>query len=82
MALSDNMRAAVLMNIAMLAFTFNDTSMKLASENMPLFQAIALRGGVTVVVLIAIAAQQETGSWALAAFMNKKPATKRTIFFI
>lgn len=66
MALSDNMRAAVLMNIAMLAFTFNDTSMKLASENMPLFQAIALRGGVTAVVLIAIAAQQGAFAFRLS----------------
>ncbi|MDZ7907529.1 MAG: DMT family transporter [Gemmobacter sp.] len=65
MALSDNMRAAVLMNIAMLAFTFNDTSMKLASENMPLFQAIALRGGVTAVALIAIAAQQGAFAYRL-----------------
>ncbi|MDQ1847215.1 DMT family transporter [Gemmobacter fulvus] len=56
MILSDNMRGAVLMNIAMLAFTLNDTAMKAVSSTMPLFQAITLRGLVTTAALLAIAA--------------------------
>lgn len=58
MALSDNMRAAILMNVAMFAFTANDACMKLVTESLPLFQAIALRGGVTAAALLAIAVWQ------------------------
>lgn len=58
MARSDNMRAAILMNVAMFAFTANDTCMKLVSESLPLFQSIALRGAVTAVALVAIALHQ------------------------
>lgn len=44
MALSDNMRAALFMMTSMTAFTVNDTFMKLASPDVPFFQAITLRG--------------------------------------
>jgi len=47
MALTDNMRGAGLMIIAMAAFTFNDTAMKTLSGEVPLFQAIFLRGLLT-----------------------------------
>lgn len=49
------MRAAILMTLSMLAFTVNDTFMKLASEQLPLFQALFLRGLMTVAVLGALA---------------------------
>ena len=52
MALSDNMRGAGLMVIAMAAFTFNDTAMKSLAGNVPLFQAIFLRGALTTLWLI------------------------------
>ena len=58
MALSDNMRGAVLMNVAMCAFTVNDTCMKLASAGLPLFQVITLRGLATTAVLVILAARQ------------------------
>ncbi|SEO31689.1 EamA-like transporter family protein [Gemmobacter aquatilis] len=58
MALSDNMRGAVMMNVAMCAFTVNDTCMKLASAGLPLFQVITLRGVLTTAVLAIIAARQ------------------------
>ena len=51
MALSDNMRGAGLMMIAMAAFTFNDTAMKTLSGEVPLFQAIFLRGALTTLWL-------------------------------
>jgi drug/metabolite transporter (DMT)-like permease len=52
MAISDNLRGAIYMNLAMAAFTLNDTGMKAATETVPLFEAIALRGTLTAVLLI------------------------------
>ena len=56
MPLSDNMRGVLYMNIAMLAFTVNDSFMKAITQDVPLFQAIFIRGGLTVAVLALIAA--------------------------
>lgn len=56
MPLSDNMRAAVYINVAMLSFTLNDTCMKAVTQTMPLFQAITLRGVLTTIALFAVAA--------------------------
>lgn len=53
--MSDNLRAAIYMNIAMLAFTLNDTCMKAVTQSMPLFQAITLRGVISAGALIAMA---------------------------
>ncbi len=55
MTLSDNARGALYMNVSMLAFTVNDACMKAVTETLPLFQAIALRGVLTVAVLVMIA---------------------------
>lgn len=52
MAISDNMRGALYMNVAMAAFTLNDTAMKAATQTVPLFEAIALRGLITTVGLV------------------------------
>lgn len=41
---TDNARGAILMSAAMAAFTVNDTFMKALSADLPLFQAIFLRG--------------------------------------
>ena len=46
------------MNIAMLAFTLNDTCMKLVTQSLPLYQAISLRGGLASAALLAVAAGQ------------------------
>jgi drug/metabolite transporter (DMT)-like permease len=54
MQLSDNARGAVLMTIAMAAFTLNDTAMKLAMQTLPLFQAIGLRGAMATLALFLI----------------------------
>lgn len=61
MTLSDNMRGVIYMNIAMLAFTVNDSFMKAVTQSMPLFQAIALRGVLTIVVLFVIASMTPGG---------------------
>jgi drug/metabolite transporter (DMT)-like permease len=51
MAISDNLRGALYMCVAMAAFTLNDSGMKVVTRTMPLFEAIALRGAVTVALL-------------------------------
>jgi S-adenosylmethionine uptake transporter len=53
--LSDNARGAILMMVAMAAFVLNDTLMKLVSADLPLFQAIFLRGVMTTVAFAVIA---------------------------
>lgn len=52
MQLSDNLRGAVAMTVAMAAFTVNDALMKAVTQTMPLFQAIALRGLITLPLLL------------------------------
>lgn len=54
-ALSDNMRAAILMMLSMSAFTVNDALMKGASDEVPFYQAIALRGMMITAVLVVVA---------------------------
>ncbi|WP_291239873.1 DMT family transporter [Gemmobacter sp.] len=70
--MSDNLRGMILMNIAMLAFTLNDTCMKLVTQSLPLYQAISLRGGLASAALLAVAAGQGLrlarlgrGDWAV-----------------
>ena len=55
MTLTDNMRGALLMNVAMLAFTLNDTCMKVVMDRLPLFQVITIRGVMATAGLLAIA---------------------------
>ncbi|MEY4981834.1 MAG: hypothetical protein RIR62_100 [Pseudomonadota bacterium] len=55
MALSDNLRGALYMNVAMAAFTLNDTAMKAAMQHLPLWQAIAMRGLLTLGPLMLVA---------------------------
>ncbi len=51
--LSDNMRGALFMMMAMAAFTFSDACLKSLSDELPLFQALFLRGiGTTGILLI------------------------------
>ena len=54
MQLSDNARGVVLMNIAMAAFTLNDTAMKAAMQTLPLYQAIGLRGILSTLAIALI----------------------------
>ena len=53
-ALSDNMRGALLMMGSMAAFVFNDACMKVVLEDLPLFQAILLRGLATVFFMVLV----------------------------
>ncbi len=54
MTLSENARGALWMSIAMSAFTINDTCMKAVSATLPLYEAIALRGLLTTIAIVAI----------------------------
>ncbi len=53
--LTDTLKGALLMMGAMAGFVFNDAFMRIALEDVPLFQAIFLRGLVLVPMLAAIA---------------------------
>lgn len=55
MTLSDNMRGILSMCISMAAFTFNDAMMKEVTQTMPLMQAIAIRGGLSIAGLLLLA---------------------------
>jgi len=70
MQLSDNARAAVLMTVAMAAFTLNDTAMKLVMQEVPLFQAIGLRGLLATLALLVI-------GWRMGGLRLDLPARDR-----
>jgi len=52
--ISDNMRGALLMMAGMAAFTINDTAMKAVFADLPLFQALFLRGLGTTLVFVVV----------------------------
>lgn len=54
MAVSDNLRGAGFMVIAMAAFTMGDACMKAVAGQMPLYQAVTLRGFITLPLLALI----------------------------
>jgi len=53
--ISDNTRGALLMMGSMAAFVMNDALMKLVSAELPLFQALLLRGIITTALFLVIA---------------------------
>ena len=55
MALSDNLRGALLMMGSMAAFTVNDTFMKTLAGEAPLFQLLFLRGILASLLIGALA---------------------------
>ena len=64
--MSDNTRGALLMTGSMASFTFNDAFMKSLGEQLPLFQAIFLRGIGTTLFLIALTVWR-VPPWAVVA---------------
>lgn len=60
----ENQRGAGFMLVAMAAFTLGDACMKVVSEQMPLLQAVALRGMVTLPLMLLLA--RLTGGLRLA----------------
>ncbi|MBK4215159.1 DMT family transporter [Paracoccus caeni] len=51
----ENLRGAALMTLSMISFTCNDTVMKFVTQDMPLYQAIFLRGLVVMALLFVLA---------------------------
>lgn len=50
--ISSNVKAALIMSLAMAVLTLNDSAVKLAAREMPLFQVIFLRGVLTTILLV------------------------------
>lgn len=67
MLLSDNLRGAAFMMVAMASFTLNDACMKAITEDVPLFQAIAMRGVLTVALLGVLVMTTAQGRFLLPA---------------
>lgn len=58
--ISDNLRGTMLMVLSMAGFLCNDTVMKAVTQDMPLYQAVTIRG-VFVLLLMLIVAQVQYG---------------------
>lgn len=56
----DNLRGAGLMTLSMLGFTINDTIIKFVTQEVPLYQAITLRG-LFVMLALMVLAQRDGG---------------------
>ena len=65
MPLSNNLRGAAFMVIAMASFTLNDACMKAITQDVPLFQAIAMRGVLTVALLAVLVQAMAQGRFLL-----------------
>jgi drug/metabolite transporter (DMT)-like permease len=55
---SDNMRGAIIMMLSMAAFTLNDACIKSVAGEMPLFQAVLIRGLMTTALITLLAIHQ------------------------
>lgn len=71
MALSDNARGALLLSSAMTIFVANDASMKLVSQDVPMIQAIAVRG-LAATVLFGFVAWRAGALAKLSALRDAK----------
>lgn len=77
-ASADNRKGALLMCAAMATFGLNDAMMKLAAQSLPLYEAIALRGGL-VLVLLALVAQRNGGLDLRVSRTDALPLLLRTV---
>lgn len=73
MKITDNQRGAIYMNLAMAAFTLNDTGMKAATQTVPLFEAITLRGLLTTFMLVLL------GLWTRGLQLRQSPRDRAAI---
>ncbi|KRW93994.1 DMT family transporter [Paracoccus sp. PXZ] len=55
---ADNLRGSALMMLSMAAFTCNDALMKAVTQSLPLYESIAIRGGLVLLVMVLIARAQ------------------------
>lgn len=66
----DNLRGAGLMTLSMLGFSCNDAVIKFVTQDMPLYQAITLRGLFVMAALVALASR--SGGLKLAIDRNAR----------
>lgn len=55
----DNLRGALLMTLSAAALICNDTLMKAVTQNMSLYQAVVIRGGMALALMLAVTAAQQ-----------------------
>lgn len=78
MGLTDNTRGILYMTVAMASFTLNDTFMKAATALLPLSEAIAFRGVLTVILLVILAKAMGIRRWRPEA-ADRRPLLLRTL---
>lgn len=66
MAISDNTRGALYMSGSMASFTLNDTAMKTLTQDLPVFQAIFLRGCLATAGLVLLGYVMKSLVWGLS----------------
>lgn len=69
--ISDNFRAAAYMSLSMAGFVFNDTMIKIVSEDLSLFQVIFLRG-VFATIFVALMAWNQKVLFYIPSRRNRK----------
>jgi drug/metabolite transporter (DMT)-like permease len=72
---SDNQRGILYMSLSMAAFTINDTFMKAVTQDVPLYQAIAMRGTIALLGLGLVV-------WATGAYRYRLPKRDRGLILI
>lgn len=77
MVLSDNARGALLLSSAMTIFVANDAAMKLAAQDIPMIQALALRGTPVTLAFLAIA--WRAGALAKLSTLGDSKTLLRTV---
>ena len=60
-AQSDNLRGTVLMVVSMAAFICNDAVMKAVTQTLPLYESVAIRGMIILVLMLIVAKAQQGG---------------------
>lgn len=77
MALSDNAHGAAFLTAAMAFFVVNDTAMKIAAADVPMLQAMAIRGLPVTLAFMAIA--WRTGALARLRHLGDRLVVARTV---
>lgn len=76
--LSDNIRGSIYMMLSMAGFVLNDTIMKFLSADLPMFQAIFLRGAFAT-ILIGLLAWRQHALWYCLSATNTKIISLRVV---
>lgn len=76
---SDNMRGTVLMMVSMATFTCNDTVMKSVTQTLPLYESVALRGGMVLALMLIVTQVQSGGVRLKVPRQDILPLLLRTV---